>query len=324
VSVNVGGSNPLTDIQSLTQLQAITQSLYGAIDLAKPAHVGLEFTTVFGEGEDLDCLISPTLVTQQMYNTLSTTMQGYYKLTAYVPINPVLFWKPDTSFLNPNQANGLGLVIVDSNGNLQIVTALAGNQKSGLTLPPWSEDTDGVTADGNVTWENISPSVTNVVVASNVLTVTVDNTLLPVSSVPQSVKLVGLGNALFLNGKKVLVTTTSPTEFSATFVDNSYVTQVSVVGTTLTVVCANDFQPGMTVEFSSLLFATFLNGQSGVVATSSPTQFTITGVSYTAYPLALESGTAALIDYPSTPETQGTASYFPASSITAAEYAALT
>src|SRR5208283_1057208 len=43
VSVNVGnaGSNPLTTITTLTQLQTIVQSLYTAIDLAKPAHVGL-------------------------------------------------------------------------------------------------------------------------------------------------------------------------------------------------------------------------------------------------------------------------------------------
>src|SRR5271163_1498091 len=49
VSVQVGtaGSNPLNSITSLAQLQVIVQSLYGAIALAKPAHVGIEFTTVF-------------------------------------------------------------------------------------------------------------------------------------------------------------------------------------------------------------------------------------------------------------------------------------
>ena len=61
VSVNVGGNNALTDIQSLTQLQEIVQNLYGAIDLAKPAHVGLEFTTVFAETENVSLNIKDTL-----------------------------------------------------------------------------------------------------------------------------------------------------------------------------------------------------------------------------------------------------------------------
>src|SRR5580658_4528523 len=53
VSINVGGTgtDPLSTVTSLIQLQTIIQSLYNAIDLAKPAHVGLEFTTIFGEGE---------------------------------------------------------------------------------------------------------------------------------------------------------------------------------------------------------------------------------------------------------------------------------
>jgi len=61
VSVNVGGNNPLVNIQTLPQLQEIVQSLYGAIDLAKPAHVGLEFTTVFSEHENISLQITDTL-----------------------------------------------------------------------------------------------------------------------------------------------------------------------------------------------------------------------------------------------------------------------
>jgi hypothetical protein len=61
VNVNVGGNNALTNIQSLTQLQEIVQNLYGAIDLAKPAHVGLEFTTVFTETEHVSLSIKDTL-----------------------------------------------------------------------------------------------------------------------------------------------------------------------------------------------------------------------------------------------------------------------
>jgi hypothetical protein len=58
VSVNVGGNNPLDDITQLNQLQAVTTALYGAIDLGKPAHVGLEFKTVFGADEDIDAFVT--------------------------------------------------------------------------------------------------------------------------------------------------------------------------------------------------------------------------------------------------------------------------
>lgn len=61
VSVNVGGNNPLNNVLSLTQLQEIVQNLYGAIDLAKPAHVGLEFTTVFTEAENVSLNINDIL-----------------------------------------------------------------------------------------------------------------------------------------------------------------------------------------------------------------------------------------------------------------------
>jgi len=334
VSVNVGGDNPLQDITNLVQLQAITESLYGAIDLAKPAHVGLEFTTVFGEGEDLDCLLSPMYITQQMYNTLSTTMQGYYELNAYVAINPTLFWKATTSFQNPNQTNRLGLVIRDSNGNLQMVTAITGNGQSGATQPTWSLITGGITTDGNVTWTNISPTVTSVEIASNTLTVTVDNTLLPTSPTPQTIQFVELGNAEFLSDQKVTVLTATPTGFTATYVNNAYVTNVEIETDTLTVLCANNFQPGMTVEFSGLLNATFLNGQSvlvdSIIYGGSPVTaigFIAVGSSFGSppdadYPSTADSGTAAVTDFPLT-STSGTAAYLPASTISIAQYQAL-
>jgi len=58
VSIPVGGSNPLEDIQNLLQLEPITKDLYGAIDLAKPAHVGVNFAIVFGTGEDIDAYVT--------------------------------------------------------------------------------------------------------------------------------------------------------------------------------------------------------------------------------------------------------------------------
>src|SRR5271170_5888909 len=112
VSVQVGGagSNPLTTITSLSQLQTIVQSLYNAIALAKPAHVGLEFTTIFGEGEDLQCILSPQNVTAAQFVQLPTYEQAFFQFTGYTTINPALYWKQTTVL-------PLGSLLRDSSGN---------------------------------------------------------------------------------------------------------------------------------------------------------------------------------------------------------------
>lgn len=341
VSVNVGGSNPLSNITSLNQLQAITQNLYGAIDLAKPAHVGLEFTTIFGSNEDLDCRLSPTFLTQQMFDSVSPTMQGYYTLADYVLVNPPLFWKPDTSFTNPNRADGLGLIIVDSNGNLQMVTAISGDGKSAVLSPPsptrtWSEDSGGVTIDNHVTWTNVSPAVTNIEIVNNVLTVTAnidvplfDNEIPPAG---EPVKFVNLTTVIspptpvsFLNGKTVTVLTASSTQFTAIFTDSALITLVAEdAGNLLTITCANDFMPGVTVQFSGLLNATYLNGVTVTILTATGTQFTaLDPTAHGLYVANAEQATAALIGFPTTPIVSGTAASAPATPITTAQFAAL-
>lgn len=139
VSVNVGGSDPLTDVESLTELQQITNSLYGAIDLAKPAHVGLEFTTVFGADENIDCYITPRFLTQFQLNTLTAKQKAYYSLIAYVLTQQTVFgWTPQTNVT-------AGTVIQDSNGNIQLATStgVTGNIK-----PTWNVTFQGVTDDG--------------------------------------------------------------------------------------------------------------------------------------------------------------------------------
>src|SRR5271168_792222 len=169
VSVQVGaaGSNPLNTITSLAQLQIVVQSLYGAIALAKPAHVGVEFTTIFGVGEDLDCLISPEFVTQQQYIQLpSAAEQAYYTQTGYVLNSPALFWKPSTPFV-------LGNVLRDSNGNFQLLISVGTSPfESGATVPVWMTAPSVTTTDGNLTWINISPAVVSTAVQFGVVTVT--------------------------------------------------------------------------------------------------------------------------------------------------------
>lgn len=59
LSVRVGDAGVLnldqnfTLTSSISRLKTITDDLYGAIDLAKPAHVGLNLTTIFGLDENI-------------------------------------------------------------------------------------------------------------------------------------------------------------------------------------------------------------------------------------------------------------------------------
>lgn len=46
-------TNPFEETVSAATLAALSQNLYAALDLAKPAHVGLDFSITFGSGEDL-------------------------------------------------------------------------------------------------------------------------------------------------------------------------------------------------------------------------------------------------------------------------------
>jgi len=221
VAVNVGaaGSNPLTTVTSLAQLQGIVQSLYGAIALAKPAHVGLEFQTVFGEGEEIDCLISPQTLTQQQYIQIPSSQQQYYQQTGYTQINPALFWKATTDFV-------LGNMLRDVNGNFQLLTSTgAFPNNSGATVPVWNTTYLSTTTDGDLTWTLISPAVLATSITNNVATITL-NIAVPLD-IGVSVKLINLAHATFLNGVPLTVTSVSNNglSFTATFThaDNSTV-----------------------------------------------------------------------------------------------------
>lgn len=209
VSVAVG-NNSLSEITSLTQLQQIISSLYGAIDLAKPAHVGLEFTTIFGEGDDIDCFISPAYLTQQQYIQLSSAQQGIYTQDSYVLINPPVFWIPSTADSMPFT---LYTLLRDRNGNLQLVISAG---KPGTTEPTWNQTSGGTTLDGQITWLNISPAVTNLALTSNVVTVTAINTF----TMGQQVKLADLNTGegfSFLNGVQLSVLTSDGVSFTAAY-----------------------------------------------------------------------------------------------------------
>jgi hypothetical protein len=235
VAVQVGGagSNPLTTVTSLLQLQTIVQSLYNAIALAKPAHVGLEFTTIFGEGEDLQCIISPQNVTQAQFAQLPAYEQPFYGFTGYTAINPALYWKKSTVF-------PLGSLLRDSNGNFQLVTGIGVfPNNSGIAQPTWSTvgatlDIHGnlvgpTTADNQLTWTGVSPAVESTSVTFNVLTVNLSFAV-PVST-GTVVKLINLGVSTFLNNVPLTVTSVSGNSFTASFTHPNYPAQAEASGT---------------------------------------------------------------------------------------------
>jgi hypothetical protein len=235
VAVQVGGagSNPLTTITSLLQLQTIVQSLYNAIALAKPAHVGLEFTTVFGEGEDLQCIVSPQNVTQQQFALLPAYEQAFFQFTGYTAINPALYWKKTTVY-------PLGSLLRDSNGNFQIVTGIGMYPNtSGIVQPPWSTvgavlDAHGnlvgaATGDNQLTWTGVSPAVVSTSVSFNTLTVNLSFAV-PLSA-GTVVTLINLGVSTFLNGVPLTVTSVSGNSFTASFAHPNYPAQAEATGT---------------------------------------------------------------------------------------------
>jgi len=228
VSVIVGNasSDPTTTVTSLVQLQTIIQSLYNAIALAKPAHVGLEFTTVFGVGtgegsqsetEGLQCMLAPQNVTAEQYPLLPPAEQTFYQATGFTQINPALFWKPSLTF-------PLGTLLRDSNGNFQIVTSIGVfPNTSGLTVPIWNATSGQPTTDNELTWTNISPNVVSTTVTGNVVTVVLGFPV-PIST-GTVITLKSLGVSTFLNGVPLTVTSTTleGTSFTANFSHQNYV-----------------------------------------------------------------------------------------------------
>ena len=234
VSVQVGGagSNPLNTVTSLVQLQTIVQSLYNAIALAKPAHVGLEFTTIFGEGETLDCILSPQIVSQQQFIQLPTVEQGFYEFTGYTQQNPAGFWRASTAF-------PLGNLLRDSNGNFQIVTSIGtfpNTSGPGPAHPVWGTQSASTTTDNDLTWTNISPNVASTQITQNVLTVHLSFSV-PLN-VGATVKLVNLTNATFLNNTPsqivpLVITSVATTglSFTANFTHADYALLTEPTGT---------------------------------------------------------------------------------------------
>lgn len=198
VAVNVGGTDPLKDIQNLLELQAITRDLYGAIDLTKPAHVGLNFTTVFGSDENIDDFVID--ISESPISGISDQLRIFVSIVETEPFGPMLIQAPMLDPLNPQttiaaygrkfplvltsaewasltfeaqvfaiepllaawQANhnySVGDQILDGNWNIQTVSTAGISDPS--TAPTFTQSLNGTTLDhigGTLVWIMTAPT----------------------------------------------------------------------------------------------------------------------------------------------------------------------
>jgi hypothetical protein len=142
-------------------------------------------------------------------------------------------------------------------------------------------------------------AITSISIAGGVLTIVGNNSFQPNMS---AALINGLANATFLNGLIVPVNTATPAQIQATMpVITADVAQVQIASNVLTITANQQWVPGMTVTFSGLVNATFLNGQTVTISTVSENFANPSGYgSFTAsfthadYPAASEVGTVTL------------------------------
>lgn len=104
------------------------------------------------------------------------------------------------------------------------------------------------------------PSITSISISGGILTVNGVNTF---QNNMNAALINGLQNATFLNGLIVPVNQATPTSFVANAPTiTSPVSQIQILSNVLTVTARQIWVPGMTVTFSNLVNATFLNGQT--------------------------------------------------------------
>jgi len=143
------------------------------------------------------------------------------------------------------------------------------------------------------------PQITNIAITGGLLTITGVNTFQPSMS---AALINGLQNATFLNGVIVPVSGATPTSITATAPTIvAPVTEIQIISDVLTVTARQQWVVGMTVTFSGLVNATFLNGQTVTITSVSQNFYDPSGyASFTAaftnadYGPSNEIGTAIL------------------------------
>jgi hypothetical protein len=153
VSLNTTSVQPLSQLASANLLQTLAQNLYSAIDLAKPAHIGLDYSLTFGTAENMATLIASwtdklkivfhgvepaplppifTLAPMEDPTSPDTRLTAYGKQVASYLTSPITaaqyaalmsdafraeyIVNPDGTYsINPTSANDV--VILDASGN---------------------------------------------------------------------------------------------------------------------------------------------------------------------------------------------------------------
>ena len=82
-----------------------------------------------------------------------------------------------TTAWHASQAYATGQTILDSNFNLEIVTAITGDDLSGTTQPTWPTTVGGTVTDHHVTWANDGPGNANLAVSGGASGAIMDNTV---------------------------------------------------------------------------------------------------------------------------------------------------
>jgi hypothetical protein len=109
--------------------------------------------------------------------------------------------------------------------------------------------------------------ITNIAINAGVLTVTGNNSF---QANMNAALINGLQNATFLNGKIVPVSTATGTAFTAALPTiTAPISSVEVSSDVLTITARQNWVVGMTVTFSGLVNATFLNGQTVTITSVS-------------------------------------------------------
>ena len=108
VNIAATGANPVTQTVSADLLATLSGDLYNAIDLAKPAHIGLEYAIVFSTGESIEALIQTMTDTLTIvFNNVETDGIGGQSLPPELIVSPWLKTEPDTRLTAWGQNVGL-------------------------------------------------------------------------------------------------------------------------------------------------------------------------------------------------------------------------
>jgi len=200
----------------------------------------------------------------------------------WINCGPYQTWQPSTAYQHFQ-------IVVDDNGNLQILLSAGGT--SGATAPTWNTTIGATTTDGSLNWQEFGNGSSGTDTGSGLITVqggygwvyafrTVSGHLSTAS--PAAVVGPGIGQfTVGLNGAS-----TSDPQCNAT----AAVTKIQIQNGILTVTCNNSFVPGLSMTFN-LGTARFLNTVTVDILTATATQFTA-AFTHANYGPTADSGTA--------------------------------